>query len=155
MASQEVGATRLAPGTYSFATVTVDAYGNVTAASAGQVKTKTIAVITYAATVTPNANNGNIQRCTLTGNLTVAAPTNPVDGQQIIFEFLASGAARTVTLVTGSTGAFKFGDAPTPASTTGTTAVLAAVASGTTTRIGAIYRSATARWDVIAYSSGH
>jgi lysophospholipase L1-like esterase len=130
---------------------TSDANKPVSTAQATAIRTKSITTITYAATITPNAASGNIQRVTLTGNTTVAVPTNPVDGQQIMFEFFASGADRTVTLTTGTTGSFKFG-------TTITT--LPVVTSATTLRVGVIYRSApggtaaNARWDVLAVAGG-
>lgn len=57
-----------------------------------------IRTITYGATITPDAAGaGNLLECTATGNLIVAAPTNPVNGQQLRLCVLASGATRTVT----------------------------------------------------------
>jgi hypothetical protein len=52
---------------------------------------------TYAATITPNAGNGNHVRITATGNLTLNAPTGGVDGQRLLIEINGSGADRTVT----------------------------------------------------------
>jgi hypothetical protein len=43
------------------------------------------------------AGAGNIVDLTATGNITLNAPTNPVNGQQLRVNVLASGAARTVT----------------------------------------------------------
>ena len=65
--------------------------------------------LTYAATVTTNASLSNHFRITLTGALTLAAPTNPSDGQRVFWEFIqdATG-SRLLTLnaafVTGSIG---------------------------------------------------
>lgn len=53
--------------------------------------------ITYSSTITPNLNNGNDQRVTLTGSPTIALATNPSDGEDLVLWFLASGADRTVT----------------------------------------------------------
>lgn len=52
------------------------------------------------------AGAGNVVDLTATGNITLNAPTNPVNGQQLRVNVLASGAARTVTWsgVVASTG---------------------------------------------------
>lgn len=59
--------------------------------------------LTYAATLTPDAAAGNLRECTMTGDSTLAAPTNPTTGQQIYLDFLASTAARTLTIDAGIT----------------------------------------------------
>lgn len=59
--------------------------------------------ITYAATITPDASVGSLFRCTATGNLTLADPTNGVDGQSVVVEVLASGADRTLNFAGGGT----------------------------------------------------
>jgi len=54
--------------------------------------------ITYGATITPNLNNGGAQKCTLTGNVIVAAPTNGADGQTLKVQLIQDGTGnRTVT----------------------------------------------------------
>ena len=53
--------------------------------------------ITYAATVTPDASVSSLFRVTATGDLTIANPANPVNGQLVVVEVLASGADRSVT----------------------------------------------------------
>lgn len=108
------------------------------------VDTPKVQTLTYAATITPVATGAKTYRCTLTGNLTLNGPTSPVDGQQVIFELTASGAARTVTLTTGA-GGFKFG--------TDITA-LTAIASGTTDVFAATYNSGANVWRVMAYTRG-
>jgi hypothetical protein len=115
-------------------------------AAAWGTPTATPVTLTYGATTNTDASLGALFRVTLTGDTTLAAPTNPVDGQRAIWELTASGANRTVTLATGSTGGFKFG-------TTLTT--LGVVTSGTTTFLGALYRTSSARWHVLAISEGH
>ena len=54
--------------------------------------------VTYAATTTINAATGTRFKLVATGDLTLAAPTNPVDGQQITVVILASGATRALTI---------------------------------------------------------
>jgi len=103
-------------------------------------------VLTDAATITTDASLGITFRATIAASRTLAAPTNPVDGQRAVWEITASGGAWTVTLTTGTAGAFKFGTDFTE---------IPVVASGTTTFIGAAYRAASARWHVIAVGSGH
>jgi hypothetical protein len=44
---------------------------------------ETVAALTYAATITPNAADGSIRTITLTGNVTFSAFTTPVSGQTI------------------------------------------------------------------------
>lgn len=60
--------------------------------------------ITYASTITPNAAQGALFKCTATGNLTLADPIGGVDGQTIRVEITASGAAVVLTLtsITGT-----------------------------------------------------
>lgn len=54
--------------------------------------------LAYAGTVTPDASQSNHFKITAAGNFTLNPPANPTDGQMLIVEVLASGAARTVTL---------------------------------------------------------
>ncbi len=54
--------------------------------------------LTYAGTVTPNANDGLYRKTTLTGNMTLNPPTNPVDGMKWKYRVTASGADRTLTV---------------------------------------------------------
>jgi hypothetical protein len=53
-----------------------------------------------ASTVTLDAANGVVQTVTITGNITLAAPSNPVAGMEISIAITASGGARTITLGT-------------------------------------------------------
>jgi len=59
--------------------------------------------VTYAASITLNAALGDVFRVAATGDLTLTDITNGVDGQQVILEVLASGAARVVTVTGGYT----------------------------------------------------
>lgn len=102
--------------------------------------------LTDAATIATNAALSNYFRVTITSSRTLGIPTNPTDGQRVLWEVTASGGSRVLTLTTGSTGAFKFGTDFT---------VVPSIASGTTTFIGAVYRSTSSRWHVISVGSGH
>jgi hypothetical protein len=58
-------------------------------------------VVPFATAVTLNATQGSLFRCTATGDLTLDDIVGGTDGQTIVFEVLASGAARTL-FFTGS-----------------------------------------------------
>ena len=58
--------------------------------------------ITYASTITPALSNGKNQRCTLTGNVTVAFPTGATDGAELRLVLIQDATGgRTVSLATG------------------------------------------------------
>lgn len=98
--------------------------------------------LTDAATIATDASLGRHFRCTLGADRTLGVPTNATDAQRAMWELTASGAQRTITLTTGSTGAFEL--------TAGISAATA-IASGKTAFISAIYSSARARWTVLSY----
>lgn len=93
--------------------------------------------LTYAATVTIDAATGNNFYVSATGNVAFAAPTNPVDGQQLLIEVYASGGARTVSF----TGTSTF--------VTGLASTLA-VASGKVGYVGFKYSTRAGHWIVMA-----
>lgn len=99
-----------------------------------------------AATVATDASLGTKFRVTIAGNRTLGVPSNPTDGQSAKWEVTASGADRTLTLTTGSSGAFIFGSDIT---------ALTPVINGKTDFIGAEYNSAAARWRILAYVKGY
>lgn len=100
--------------------------------------------LTDAATVNIDAAAGRLFRLSASGNRTVAAPTNAIDGRMIVIAHYANGGSRTLTLST-STGGFKFGSSITS---------LTATSSGTTDYIGCIYNASDERWHVVAYVKG-
>jgi hypothetical protein len=102
--------------------------------------------LTDAATVATDASLSNYFRVTITADRALGVPTNPTDGQRVVWEITASGAGRYITPTVGSTGAFKFGADFT---------VIPIIASGTTTFIGAVYRSSTTRWHILSIGTGH
>lgn len=106
-----------------------------------------VCTLTDGATVNLDASRGNHFRLTLAGNRTLAAPTNPTDGQKIILEVIqdATG-SRTLTLTTGSAGAFAYGTdiASTSLTTTANKRDL----------IGFMYSASAQRWLVISFVKG-
>jgi hypothetical protein len=95
-----------------------------------------------AANIATDASQGSHFRVTLTADRTLGAPSNPTDGQRALWEVLASGAARTLTLAS----VFVF-----PTGVTG----VPQIDSGKTTFIGCIYRASSATWNVVTISGGH
>lgn len=57
--------------------------------------------LTYAASLTPDASQGNYRVVTATGDLTLNPPTSPADGQMLRLRVIASAAQRTVTFAAG------------------------------------------------------
>lgn len=101
--------------------------------------------LTDAATVALDASLGDYFRLSAGGDRTIGIPSNAVDGKQITIEILASAAARTITLTTGSTGSFIFGT---------TVTALTQTVSGKRDLIRAVYNSTAQRWLVLAYAKG-
>lgn len=105
----------------------------------------TVVALTYGATLSTDASAGDIFDVTLTGNATLANPTNPVSGKTLRWRIKqdATG-SRTVTL--GS----KFrlpssASSPLPFST----------AANKTDLLAATYNAASDSWDIIAFVMGY
>ena len=90
-----------------------------------------------------NAAFGNDFRVTLQGNRTLANPTNPVDGQKIIFEIIQDGTGGR-TLAYGT--AYKF--SPSLPQPTLSTALAA------TDILGFIYSAAQGKWLFVSFLAG-
>lgn len=100
-----------------------------------------------AATIATNAALGNLFRVTLGGNRTLGAPTNPVDGQRVLWEITQDGIGGRTLALAGGAGGFAFG--------TDITAVTLTTAAGATDVLGAIYNAAADRWRVLAFAGGY
>lgn len=107
--------------------------------------TSKLVTLTDGATVALDASLGRFFYLVATGDRTISVPTN-ASSRSIIIMHQASGADRTLTLTTGSAGAFRFGV---------TVSALTATTSGKTDYIGCIYKAADDRWDVVAVSKGY
>lgn len=96
-----------------------------------------------------NANLGSTFYIGANANRTVSVPTNkPAAGftQKIIIRHEAlGGVSRTLSLTTGSAGAFRFGTF---------VSSLSATTAGAVDYIGAIYNDLDDRWDIVSYSKG-
>lgn len=113
--------------------------------SASVLRNPHVVALTYAATITTDASAGEIFDLTLTGNVTLANPTNPVDGKTIRWRIRqdATG-SRTVTLgnkfVIPSSAT-----SPLPWST----------AANKVDLLAATYHAGRDKWDVIAFVMGY
>jgi hypothetical protein len=104
-----------------------------------------VVALTYAATVTTDASAGDIFDLTLTGNVTLANPTNPVDGKTIRWRIRqdATG-SRTVTL-DNKFNIPSSATSPLPFST----------AASKTDVLAATYHAGRDKWDIIAFVMGY
>ena len=121
-------------------------FGAAPAASpGGGASTPTIVSLTYAATLNTNASAGDIFDVTLTGNATLAKPTNPVDGKTIRWRITQDATGgRTVTL--GDKFAIpSSATSPLPFSTD----------ANKTDVLAATYHAGRDKWDVIAFVMGY
>ena len=100
--------------------------------------------LTDAATIATDASQSNHFRVTLGGNRTLGNPTNPTDGQKIMWELIqdATG-SRTITLDTN----FAFG--------TDITSVTLTTTANKRDFLGAVYNSTAGKWYVIAFTKGY
>lgn len=101
--------------------------------------------LTYAATLNTDASAGDIFDVTLTGNVTLANPTNPVDGKTIRWRIRQDGTgSRTVTLgnkfVIPSSAS-----TPLPFST----------AANKMDILAATYHAGRDKWDIVAFVYGY
>jgi hypothetical protein len=97
-----------------------------------------VVALTDAATILVDASLGNDLRVTLGGNRTIGAPSNPADGQRIVFHLTQDGTgSRTVTW-TSTAGGYSFGS-------TGTAPILTTTA-GKTDLVGFIYNTTIGKW---------
>jgi len=100
--------------------------------------------LTDAATIAVDASLGNDFTVTLGGNRTLGNPTNPVNGQKIMFAIRQDGTGnRTLTL--GS--AYRLG--------TDISSVVLSTAAGKTDYLGVRYNNTDSKWDVIAFLKGY
>lgn len=105
---------------------------------------ETPVTLTDAATIATNAALGNWFRVTLGGNRTLGNPTNPADGQKIVWELIQDATGtRTITLDT----AFALG--------TDLSAVTLTTTANKRDFLGAVYNSTAAKWYVLSLSRGY
>lgn len=102
-----------------------------------------VVALTDAATIAVDASKGNYFRVTLGGNRTLGNPTNPADGQKIIFEIIQDGTGSR-TLAYDTKYAFST-DVPSPTLTT---------TLNKRDMLGFIYNSTADKWYCLAVNKG-
>jgi hypothetical protein len=104
--------------------------------------TPVVQVITYGASITPDASLFTLARITMTGNMTVNAPLNPVDGMVRYFEFIQDATGlRLLTL----NAVFAV-----PAAIT----LVASVTASARDIMVSMYSASLAKWIVIGFVKG-
>lgn len=108
------------------------------------IKGEATVALADAATIATDASLGNIFTVTLGGNRTMGAPTNPTNGQKIIYRLKQDGTGtRTMTW----NAVFRFStDVPVPTLTT---------TINKTDYVGFVYNSTDTKWDALAVSKGY
>jgi len=154
------GSSQVALGSHTHAITSLSDYDNTTSPTNGQVITWSTSaakyqpadlpsspspvVLTDASTLATDASLGTHFRVTLGGNRTLGNPTNPTDGQKIMWEFIQDGTgSRTITLAS----AFAIG--------TDISSVTLTTLSGKRDFMGAVYNAVTSKWYVIAFIKGY
>jgi hypothetical protein len=118
------------------------AAAQVTTTESGAVAPAVVDLID-AATIAVDASAGNDFRVTIAGNRTMANPSNPSDGEQIIFQ-VTQGGGGSFTLAWGSDYEFS-ADLPQPTLST---------AAGQTDLLGFVYNAAKTAWLFAAFVNG-
>jgi hypothetical protein len=112
-------------------------------ATFGAAVSSSAVILTDAATIVVDASQGNHFRVTLGGNRTLDAPSNPVDGQRVIFEIIQD-ATGSRTLAYNAVYAFST-DIPSPTLTT---------TLNKRDFLGFIYNSTAGKWYCVALVKG-
>ena len=102
-----------------------------------------VVMLTDAPTITVDASAGNDFRVTLVASRTMATPTNPTNGQQIIFQITQGSAGLAV--ITWDTGYEFSAEMPQPALSS---------APGETDLLGFVYNAAKSSWLLAAFVNG-
>lgn len=111
--------------------------------TAGQAVYSGVAAITDAATIATDASLGNTFTVTLAGNRTMGAPTNPVNGQRILYRITQDGTGSR-TLAWNAVFGFST-SLPVPVLTT---------TAGAIDYVGFVYSSASTKWHCLSYVQG-
>ena len=102
-----------------------------------------VTMLTDAPTIAVDASQGNDFRVTLGASRTMGTPSNPADGQQIIFQ-ITQGSSGSATITWGTGYEFST-ELPEPTLST---------AAGQTDLLGFIYNSAKSSWLLAAFVNG-
>jgi hypothetical protein len=135
-------------GTWQGSPVAV-AYGGTGATTAAAARANlgigAVAALTYAATITTDASAADIFDLTLTGNVTLANPTNPVNGKTIRWRIRQDATGNRAIALGNKFAVPSSASSPLPFST----------AANAMDILAATYHSGRDRWDVIAMVPGY
>lgn len=104
-----------------------------------------VVALTYASTLTTDASAGDIFDVTLTGNTTLANPTNPVDGKTIRWRIRQDGTGNRTVALGNKFVIPSSATSPLPFST----------AANKMDVLAATYHAGRDKWDVIAFVMGY
>ena len=145
VAGETIGAGGLAPGELALNAADGKLLYNNASSVVSQLGAAKVVSLTYAATVATDASAGDLFDLTLTGNVTLANPTNPVNGKTLRWRIRQDGTGnRTVTL--GN----KF-QIPSSASTP----LPFSTAANAMDILAATYHAGRDKWDVVAMVPGY
>jgi hypothetical protein len=113
--------------------------------SASVIRNPHVVSLSYAATLNTDANAGDIFDVTLTGNATLANPTNPVDGKTLRWRITQDSTGEHEVTLGNKFVIPSSATSPLPFSTEGNlTDILAAT-----------YHASRDKWDVVAFVPGY
>lgn len=104
-----------------------------------------VVVLTYASTLNTTASDGDIFDVTLTGNATLANPTNPADGQTIRWRIKQDGTGSRAVALGDKFVIPSSATSPLPFST----------AANAMDVLAATYHAGRDRWDIVAFVMGY
>lgn len=105
----------------------------------------TVVSLSYSSTINTNASSGNIFDITLTGNATLANPTNPVNGQTIRWRITQDGTGNRAVTLGSKFNIPSSATSPLPWST----------AANKMDVLAATYHAGRDKWDVVAFVPGY
>jgi hypothetical protein len=113
--------------------------------SVSVLKNPSVVQLAYSSTLNTDANTGDIFDVTLTGAVTLANPSNPIDGKTIRWRIKQDGSGNRVVTLGNKFNIPSSASSPLPFSTTG----------NKTDLLAATYNLASDKWDVIAFVPGY
>jgi hypothetical protein len=105
----------------------------------------TVVALTYGATLNTDAAAGGIFDVTLTGNVTLANPTNPVDGKTLRWRIKQDGTGSRAVTLGNKFNIPSSATSPLPFST----------AANKLDMLAATYHAGRDKWDIIAFVMGY
>jgi hypothetical protein len=118
---------------------------NATGTAVGGSGSTTVVDLSYSSTINTNASTGDIFDVTLTGNTTLANPTNPVNGKTLRWRITQDGTGNWAVTLGNKFNIPSTATSPLPFST----------AANKMDVLAATYHSGRDKWDVVAFVPGY